>query len=211
MVTLIAKKIGMTTVLDNNKGQFVPCTVVATTPAHVIQVKTEAKDGYQAFQVGFWEKKEKHASRPLQGHFAKSGTPLCSHVVEFKEIPDIEGVVWKEGSTVAVDAILQEGDFIDVRGISKGKGFTGVMKRHGFSGVGGRTHGQQDCQRAPGSIGAGSTPSRVFKGMRMAGRSGGKSATIKNLQIIKVLPQDNLLVIKGSIPGPNKSYVFLCK
>lgn len=204
MPGLIGKKVGMTSIYSA-EGKATPCTVIEAGPCVVTQVKTEDRDGYKAIQLGFGERKEKNTPSSLKGHFKKAGTSPKSDVVEFDGFDDL-----KMGATV--DATLfEEGDFVSVSGTSKGKGFQGVVKRHGFGGVGQATHGQHNRMRAPGSIGAASYPARVFKGMRMAGQMGNKRVTIENLQILKVLADKNLLVVKGSIPGAKGSTVIIEK
>ena len=205
MPGLIGKKVGMTSVFSA-EGKSIPCTVIECGPCVVTQVKTNETDGYAALQLGFDDKKEKHTTKPLSGHFKKAGTAPKRKLVEFSgfetehKLGDVIDVTLFEGTT-----------FVDVVGTSKGKGFQGVVKRHGFSGVGEATHGQDDRQRAPGSIGACSTPSRVFKGMRMAGRMGGDRITVANLQVLKVIPENNLLLVKGSVPGTKGSYLIIEK
>lgn len=204
MPGLIGRKVGMTSIYSA-EGKATPCTVIEAGPCVVTQVKTEDRDGYKAIQLGFGERKEKNTPSALKGHFKKAGTSPKSDVVEFDGFDDL-----KMGATV--DATLfEEGDFVSVSGTSKGKGFQGVVKRHGFGGVGQATHGQHNRMRAPGSIGAASYPARVFKGMRMAGQMGNKRVTIENLQILKVLADKNLLVVKGSIPGAKGSTVIIEK
>ena len=203
MTGIIGKKIGMTSVFDA-AGKYVPCTVIEAGPCVVTQVRTSEKDGYEAVQLAFDEKKEKHTTKALKGHFAKASTTPKRKVVEFKD----SNVSEKLGDIINVE-IFKEGEFIDVVGTSKGKGFQGVVKRHGFSGVGGATHGQHDRQRAPGSNGAGSFPSRVLKGQRMAGRTGGKRIKSLNLEVVKVLPEKNLLIVKGSVSGSIGSYLLI--
>ncbi len=205
MSGIIGKKIGMTSFFDAS-GKYIPCTVVEAGPCVVTQVKTNEKDGYTSLQLAFEEKKEKHTSSAMKGHFEAAKTTPKRKIVEFRTFEAAKNV----GDTVTID-IFVEGDFVDVVGTSKGKGFQGVVKRHGFSGVGGATHGQHDRQRAPGSLGASSDPSRVFKGMRMAGRTGGNRKKIQNLVLVKMMPEKNLLLIKGSIPGPKGSYVIIEK
>lgn len=205
MSGLIGKKIGMTSLFDAS-GKNVPCTVIEAGPCVVTQVKTQEKDGYDAIQLAFDEKKEKQTPKPMQGHFAKAGTTPKKYVAEFSRFEKEHQK--KFGDVITVDVFV-EGEFIDVVGISKGKGFQGVVKRHGFGGVGQATHGQHNRLRAPGSIGASSWPSRVFKGMRMAGRMGGNRVKMINLQIMKLIPEKNLVVVKGSVPGPNGSYLIL--
>jgi large subunit ribosomal protein L3 len=205
MSGIIGKKIGMTSIFDA-AGKNVPCTVIEAGPCLVTQIKTKDKDGYEAIQLAYDDKKEKHTSKPLLGHFKKVGTTPKRMVAEFTrfEAENRKGF----GEEVTVD-IFVEGEYIDVVGVSKGKGFQGVVKRHHFSGVGQGSHGQHNRLRAPGSIGASSYPSRVFKGMRMAGRMGGNRTKMINLQIVKILPEKNLIVVKGSVPGPKGSYVIV--
>ncbi len=205
MPGLLGKKIGMTSVFSAD-GKNIPCTVIEVGPCVVTQVRTLEKDGYEAVQVGFVEKKEKHTSKPMAGHFKKAGTTPKRHLAEFKSFETLPGL----GDTLTVD-LFQEGGFVDVVGTSKGKGFQGVVKRHGFGGVGQSTHGQHNRLRAPGSIGACSYPAKVFKGLRMAGQMGNERVTVQNLQVIKVLPEHNLLMIKGSVPGPKGSIVLVEK
>jgi large subunit ribosomal protein L3 len=205
MSGLIGKKIGMTSIFDEN-GKNIPCTVIQAGPCVVTQVRTEEVDGYSALQLGFDDKAEKRASKAEQGHYKKAGASPKKKVVEFR---DFEGE-FKLGDTVGVDLFV-EGEFVDVVGTSKGKGFQGVVKRHGFAGVGQATHGQHNRLRAPGSIGAASTPSKVVKGMRMAGRMGGERVTVQNLRVLKVVPEKNLLVVKGAVPGHKNAYVTVEK
>ncbi|MBQ0082011.1 MAG: 50S ribosomal protein L3 [bacterium] len=205
MPGLIGKKIGMTSVFSA-EGRALPCTVIEVGPCVVTQVKTMEKDGYSALQLGFQEKSEKHTNKAMKGHFAVSGTTPKRKLVEFKGFSD----EYQLGQTISVD-FFQEGDWVDVVGTSKGKGFQGVVKRHGFGGVGQSTHGQDDRLRAPGSLGASSYPSKVFKGMRMAGQMGGDRVTMQNLQVIKVIPEHNLLLVKGSVPGCKGSIVLIEK
>ena len=206
MPGLIGKKIGMTSVFSAD-GKTVPCTVIEAGPCVITQVKTVETDGYEALQLGFQEKKDKHTTKPEAGHFSKAGVKPQRYLAEFKNFEEEH----KAGETLTVDSLFAENDFVDVVGRSKGKGFQGVVKRHGFGGVGQRTHGQDDRMRAPGSIGACSYPAKVFKGMRMAGQMGNKRCTIQNLQVIKVLPENNLLVVKGSVPGSKGSIVLIEK
>lgn len=207
MAGIIGKKIGMTSVFTEDQKNLA-CTLVEVEPNVVTQIKTEEADGYQAVQLATEDRKEKNTSAPLAGHFKKAGTSPKGRVVEFDfSNSDLEPTL---GDTIHID-IFEEGDFIDVIGTSKGKGFQGVVKRHGFRGVGGRTHGQHNRERAPGSLGPGSTPSRVFKGMRMAGRMGGERVTVQNLRVLKVIPEKNLLVVSGAIPGPKGSIVYVVK
>ena len=206
MPGLIGKKIGMTSVFSAD-GKNVPCTVIEVGPCVVTQIKTVERDGYDAIQLGFVQKKDKHTTKPMAGHFEKAGVAPQRHLAEFK---GFEGE-YKLGDTITVDGLFAEADFVDVQGTSKGKGFQGVVKRHGFGGVGQATHGQHNRQRKPGSSGAGSYPAKVFKGMRMAGQTGNATVTVQNLQVIKVLPENNLLMIKGSIPGIKGSIVLIEK
>jgi large subunit ribosomal protein L3 len=206
MSGIIGKKVGMTTIF-NAEGQAVPCTLIEAGPCVVTQVRTEEKDGYKAIQLGYGEKKEKNTSRPLVGHFKKAGTTPKRKLVEFKEFEK----EYSLGDTIRIEDVFVEGDFLDASGNSKGRGFQGVVKRHGFSGVGGQTHGQHNRGRHPGSIGACSFPSRVFKGLRMAGRMGNTRTTVQNLKVLKVLSEQNLIVISGSIPGAKNSYITLHK
>ena len=205
MPGLLGKKIGMTSVFSAD-GKNIPCTVIEVGPCVVTQIKTVEKDGYEAVQVGFEDKTEKHTNKPEAGHFAKAGVTPKRHLAEFKSFENKPEL----GSTLTVD-LFQEGGFVDVVGTSKGKGFQGVVKRHGFGGVGQKTHGQHNRLRAPGSIGACSYPAKVFKGLRMAGHMGNERVTVQNLQVIKVLPEHNLLVIKGSVPGHKGSIVIVEK
>tara|TARA_B100000405_G_scaffold301355_1_gene262561 strand:- start:83 stop:697 length:615 start_codon:yes stop_codon:yes gene_type:complete len=204
MSGLIGKKIGMTSIYDNS-GKNVPCTILQVGPCIITQIKTEEKDGYSSFQLGF-EDKTKESNKATQGHFKKSKSSPKKKLVEFS---GYEGE-FKVGDKINVDHFF-EGEYVDVTGISKGKGFQGVVKRHGFSGVGDSTHGQHNRNRAPGSIGAGSDPSRVFKGMRMAGQTGSAKVKALNLKVIKVMTEENLLLVKGSVPGHNNSYIIVQK
>jgi large subunit ribosomal protein L3 len=203
MSGLIGKKIGMTSIFDAD-GKNIPCTVVQAGPCVVTQVRTTDTDGYNAIQLAYGERKEKNTPAALKGHFAKAKTSPKITVVEFKGFEKEYAV----GDEVTVE-ILTEGMYCDVIGTSKGKGFQGVVKRHGFSGVGGQTHGQHNRLRAPGSLGASSWPSRVFKGMRMAGRMGGDRVKMVNLQIAKIIPDQNLVLLKGSVPGAKGSYISI--
>jgi len=205
MSGLIGRKIGMTSIFDEN-GKNIPCTVIEAGPCVVTQVRTIEVDGYEALQLGFDDKTEKHATKADLGHFKKAGTSAKKKVVEFQSF---EGE-FKLGDNITVD-VFSEGEFVDVQGVSKGKGFQGVVKRHGFGGVGQATHGQHNRLRAPGSVGASSYPSRVFKGMRMAGRMGGENVKVQNLRVLKVVAEKNLLVVKGAIPGCKNSYVIIQK
>ena len=204
MPGLLGKKIGMTSVFSAD-GKNVPCTVIEVGPCVVTQVKTVEKDGYAALQLGFEDKKEKHTNKAEAGMFKKAGVTPKRHLAEFKF--DTE---YKLGDTIAVD-LFEGADYVDVIGVSKGKGFQGVVKRHGFGGVGQTTHGQHNRLRAPGSIGACSYPARVFKGTRMAGQMGNSRVTVQNLQVLKVIPEHNLLLIKGSVPGSKGSIVIIEK
>lgn len=205
MPGLIGKKVGMTSIFSP-EGKNLPCTVLEVGPCVVTQVKTEDVDGYNAIQLGWGEAKDKNTSKALKGHVQKAGTSAKRKLVEFTDF--VEEL--QLGQVLTVD-LFEEGGFVDVVGTSKGKGFQGVVKRHGFAGVGQATHGQHNRLRAPGSIGAGSDPSRVFKGMRMAGRMGGKRAKVQNLQVLKVDAEKNLLVVKGSVPGAKNSTVIIEK
>ncbi len=203
MSGIIGKKIGMTSIYDA-AGQQVPCTVIEAGPCVVTQVKTKETDGYEAVQLAYEDKKEKRTSKAMKGHFAKAGVTPKRIVSEFTRFEEKK----KFGEEVDVSVFI-EGEFVDVIGTSKGKGFQGVMKRHGFGGVNDATHGQKDRLRAPGSVGASSDPSRVFKGMRMAGRTGGNRVKMINLQIVKIVPEKNLIVVKGSVPGSKGSYIIV--
>ncbi|MCF8714045.1 50S ribosomal protein L3 [Joostella atrarenae] len=205
MSGLIGKKIGMTSIFDEN-GKNIPCTVIEAGPCVVTQVRTTEVDGYEALQLGFDDKAEKHANKAELGHAKKAGGSPKKKVVEFQ---DFKGE-YKLGDAVTVEQFV-EGEFIDVSGTSKGKGFQGVVKRHGFAGVGQSTHGQHNRLRAPGSIGAASYPARVFKGMRMAGQMGAEKVTVQNLRVLKVVPEKNLLVVKGCVPGHKNAYVIVQK
>lgn len=205
MSGLIGKKIGMTSIFDDSGKNF-PCTVIEAGPCIVTQVRTEEVDGYKAIQLGFDDKTEKNSVKAEQGHFKKAGSTVKRKVVEFQGY-DKE---YKIGDSIKVDH-FEEGEFVDVSGISKGKGFQGVVKRHGFAGVGQATHGQHNRLRAPGSIGAASYPARVFKGMKMAGRMGGEKVKVMNLRVLKVVPEKNLLVLKGCVPGHKNSYLTIEK
>ncbi|MDG1572100.1 50S ribosomal protein L3 [Robiginitalea sp. M366] len=205
MSGLIGRKIGMTSIFDEN-GKNIPCTVIEAGPCVVTQVRTEEVDGYNALQLGFDDKAEKRANKAEIGHFKKAGTAPKKRVVEFR---DFEGE-HKLGDTIGVD-LFREGEFVDISGISKGKGFQGVVKRHGFGGVGQSTHGQHNRLRAPGSIGAASYPARVFKGIRMAGQMGNERVTVQNLRVLKVVPEKNLIVVKGAVPGHKNAFITIYK
>ena len=205
MPGLLGKKIGMTSVFSAD-GKNTPCTVIEVGPCVVTQIKTVESDGYEAIQLGFEQKKDKHTTKPMAGHFSKAGVAPQRYLAEFKGFGE-----YKLGDTITVDGLFAESDFVDIQGTSKGKGFQGVVKRHGFGGVGQSTHGQHNRQRKPGSIGACSYPAKVFKGMRMAGQMGNEKVTVQNLQVLKVIPEHNLLMIKGSIPGSKGSIVIIEK
>jgi large subunit ribosomal protein L3 len=205
MSGLIGRKIGMTSLFDEN-GKNIPCTVIEAGPCVVTQVRTEEVDGYSALQLGFDDKSAKSSNKALEGHFKKAGTTAKKKVVEFQGFEE----QYKLGDSISVSH-FEEGEFVDVSGVSKGKGFQGVVKRHGFAGVGQATHGQHNRLRAPGSIGAASYPARVFKGMRMAGRMGGDKVKVQNLRVLKVVAEKNLLVVKGAVPGHKNAFVTIQK
>jgi large subunit ribosomal protein L3 len=205
MSGLIGKKIGMTSIFDEN-GKNMPCTVIQAGPCVVTQVRTEDNDGYEAVQLGFDDKTEKSANKAEMGHAKKAGISVKKKVVEFQGFE----AEYKLGDTITV-AHFEEGEFVDITGTSKGKGFQGVVKRHGFAGVGQATHGQHNRLRAPGSIGAASYPARVFKGMKMAGRMGTDTVKVQNLRVLKVVEDQNLLVVKGCVPGHKNAYVKIEK
>ena len=207
MQGLIGRKIGMTSIFDQETRKNIPCTVLEAGPCTVTQVKTEETDGYKAVQFAFGSRKVKNVSNALQGHLKKSKIDSAEKIVEYR---DHEGDV-SVGDVLAATDVFEEGEFVDVVGKSKGKGFQGVVKRYNFAGVGGQTHGQHNRQRHPGSIGAASYPSRVFKGMRMAGRTGNDRVMVENLQILKVIPEKNLIIVNGSVPGANNSIVLVQK
>jgi len=210
MSGIIGKKIGMTSVYSVD-GRNVACTVIEAGPCVITQVKNQETDGYQAVQLAYGERKEKNTPAPLKGHFKKANTTPKKSVVEFRDFrEEFEGMV-ALGNEITVGDVFKEGDFVDAIGTSKGKGFQGVVKRHGFGGVGQATHGQHNRLRAPGSIGGASYPARVFKGTRMAGRMGNDRVTVINLEVMKVVPEKNLIVVSGSIPGANNSIVVLEK
>ncbi|MDQ2177432.1 50S ribosomal protein L3 [Marinifilum sp. D714] len=205
MPGLIGKKIGMTSVYSA-EGKNIPCTVIEAGPCVVTQIKTVETDGYEALQLAFDEKKEKRTTKALDGHFKKANTTPKKKLVEFSDFEN----EYQLGDVIDVE-LFEDTPYVDVSGVSKGKGFQGVVKRHGFGGVGGQTHGQHNRLRAPGSIGAASYPARVFKGMRMAGRTGGDNVKVQNLQVLKVIKENNLLLVKGSLPGSKGSYVIIEK
>jgi len=206
MSGIIGRKIGMTNLFEQN-GRNIPCTVIQAGPCVILQIKNRDRDGYTAVQLGYEDKKKKKTSKPLLGHFKKVSVSPKKKLVEFEwKFPND----LKVGHYVDIN-IFSEGDLVDITSVSKGKGFQGVVKRHGFSGVGQSSHGQHNRLRAPGSIGAGSDPSRVFKGMRMGGRMGGRNVTIQNLRLLKIDFEKNLLLVKGSIPGYNTNYVLIRK
>lgn len=203
---IVGKKIGMTSIFDGN-GKNIACTVIEALPNVVSQVKTQESDGYDALQLSFGAKKEKNISSALKGHFAKAGVNSGFRSIEFRDCT----LEKNAGDDIKIEEIFEEGDMVHAIGRSKGKGFQGVVKRHGFHGVGDATHGQHNRQRAPGSIGAASTPSKVIKGMKMAGRTGGDRVKMKNLQVLKILPEKHLMLIKGAVPGHKGSYVIIEK
>ena len=204
MAGIIGKKIGMTSVYSA-EGKNLPCTIIEAGPCVVTQIKTQEKDGYESIQLGFEDKKEKNTPKAMLGHFSKAKTTPKRKIVEFKGLNEVN-----LGDSVTVDQ-FQEGEFVDVVGTSKGKGFQGVVKRHNFGGVGQATHGQHNRMRAPGSIGAASYPARVFKGMKMGGRMGGDRVKSINLEVLKIVPEKNLLIVKGSVPGSKGSYLIVEK
>ncbi|MGB0424188.1 MAG: 50S ribosomal protein L3 [Flavobacteriales bacterium] len=206
MPGLIGKKLGMTSIFSA-AGKNLPCTIIEAGPCVVTQVKTLEKDGYEAVQLAFGDRKEKRTSKAMKGHFSKAGVSPKRKLVEFKGFDQELNI----GDEVKLDQIFNEGEYVFVAGTSKGKGFQGVVKRHGFAGVGQATHGQHNRLRAPGSIGAASYPARVFKGMRMAGQMGNKRVTVENLEIVKVLPEEGLIVVKGAVPGHKGSTLIIRK
>ena len=206
MSGILGKKIGMTSIFDDN-GQMIPCTIIEAGPCYVTQIRTKDRDGYEAVQLGFDEIKERLVNKPLKGHFKKGGVKPLRLISEFR---NFNGTQLELGQEVRVDT-FQQGDIVDVSGRSKGRGFQGVVKRHHFGGVGMTTHGQSDRVRAPGSIGASSYPSRVMKGRRMAGRMGGERVTVKNLMVLKVIAESNILIVKGSVPGAINCYLEIVK
>lgn len=206
MPGLIGKKVGMTSIYGAS-GKNIPCTVLEVGPCVVTQVRTLEKDGYTAVQLGFGERTEKSTSKAMQGHFKRAGVSPKRRLVEFKSFTNDLQL----GDTVKVEDVFNEGEYVSVIGTSKGKGFQGVVKRHGFAGVGQATHGQHNRLRAPGSIGAASYPARVFKGMRMAGQMGNERIKVENLQVLRVLADKNMIVVKGAVPGANNSYIIIEK
>lgn len=210
MPGIIGRKIGMTSVYSPD-GKNIACTVIEAGPCVVTQVKDKETDGYRAVQLAFGERKEKNTPKALKGHFAKAKTTPKSKVVEFRDFRAEFNSKVVLGNTITIGEVFQESDFLDAIGTSKGKGFQGVVKRHGFGGVGEATHGQHNRLRAPGSIGACSFPSRVFKGLRMAGRTGGDRVKVLNLKVVKIYPEKNLVLVSGSLPGAVNSYVILEK
>lgn len=205
MSGLVGKKIGMTSLFDN-EGKNIPCTIIKAGPCVVTQIKDNQKDGYKSLQLSFDDKKKNNTNKSLLGHFEKSKTNPKKKSMEFKGFEQDFNL----GDIIKVD-LFEEGEFVDISSFTKGKGFQGVVKRHGFSGVGQSTHGQHNRLRAPGSIGAASYPARVFKGMKMAGRMGGKKVKVLNLKIFRILPEKNLLIVKGAVPGHNDSYLKIEK
>ena len=206
MSGILGKKIGMTSIFDDN-GQMIPCTIIEAGPCYVTQIKTKGTDGYDAVQLGFDEIRERLVNKPMKGHFKKGGVKPLRLISEFR---NFNGTKLELGQEVRVDN-FQQGDVVDVIGRSKGRGFQGVVKRHHFSGVCMTSHGKSDRVRAPGSIGASSYPSRVMKGRRMAGRMGGERVTVKNLMVLKVIAESNILIVKGSVPGAINSYLEIVK
>jgi len=207
MQGLIGKKVGMTSVFDEN-GKNIPCTVLQAGPCVVTQIKTVENDGYNAVQLGFEEKKEKHTTKAELGHFKKANATPKKKLIEFT---DFDITQLKLGEVITADNMFAPDTVVDVRGWSKGKGFQGVVKRHGFSGVGDQTHGQHNRLRAPGSLGASSFPSRVLPGMRMAGRTGGNKVDSMNLRVVHIMAEENIVIVKGSVPGPKGGYVIITK
>jgi large subunit ribosomal protein L3 len=210
MLGIIGKKLGMTTLYDE-AGRSVPCTIISGGPCVVTQVKEVDKDGYAAVQLGFDEKKEKNTTKSLLGHFRNAQTTPKRKLVEFRDVRENLSKEIKLGDLILLQDLFAVGDYVDAIGTSKGKGFQGVVKRHGFGGVGSQSHGQHNRERAPGSIGASSFPSRVFKGLRMAGRTGGDRVKLMNLRVMKLIPEQNLVVVSGSVPGAKNGYVILEK
>lgn len=210
MPGIIGRKIGMTSVFGP-QGENIACTVIEAGPCVVTQVKNVETDGYRSVQLAFGEKKEKNTTKAVLGHFKKANTTPKSNIVEFRDFRvEFDGIA-ELGREIRVQDVFAEGDFLDAVGISKGRGFQGVVKRHGFSGVGGQTHGQHNRLRAPGSMGNASFASRVIKGKRLGGRMGNDRVKLMNLQVVKILPEQNLIVVSGSVPGPKNSTVILQK
>jgi large subunit ribosomal protein L3 len=207
MSGLIGKKIGMTSIYSDVDGKSLACTLLEVGPCVVTQVKSLEKDGYAAVQLGYGNAKEKNVTKPLLGHFKKAGTVAKHKLVEFKSFEKELSL----GETLVGSDVFEIGDYLDAIGTSKGKGFQGVVKRHGFAGVGGQTHGQHNRGRHPGSIGACSFPARVFKGMKMGGRTGNQRVKVNNLRVLNIYPDKNLLLVSGSVPGANNSYIILQK
>ena len=205
MLGLIGKKLGMTSIY-NEEGKNVPCTIVEAGPCYVTQIKSEESDGYSAVQLAYADKSDKNIAKAQKGHFKKAGVSGKQKLKEFRNFDDEVS----EGATIDID-IFEEGDVVNVTGTSKGKGFQGVVKRHGFGGVGQATHGQHNRQRAPGAIGAASYPARVFKGMRMGGRTGNDKVKVKNLKVVKIFKEKNLILISGAVPGAKGSFVIIEK
>ncbi len=210
MSGIIGKKVGMTTIF-NEDGKSVACTLIEAGPCVVTQVKNVDTDGYKAVQLGYGERKEKNTTKSLQGHFSKAKTTPKSFVVEFRDFREEFNDKVKLGNEIKIEDVFEVNDYVDAIGTTKGKGFQGVVKRHGFGGVGQATHGQHNRLRAPGSIGAASSPSRVFKGLKMAGRTGGDRVKLMNLRVMRIYPEKNLVVVSGSMPGAKNSYVILEK
>jgi len=210
MSGLIGKKIGMTSVFDAH-GKNVPCTLLEVGPCVVTQIKTQETDGYNAIQLAFGEKKDKRANKAEKGHFAKAKTTPKSNLIEFRDLQEELKKEFNLGDTLKAEEVFTVDDFVEVIGTSKGKGFQGVVKRHGFGGVGQSTHGQHNRERAPGSIGGASFPARVFKGLRMAGRTGGKRVKAFNLKVVDIIPEKNLMLVSGNIPGAKNSTVIIEK
>jgi large subunit ribosomal protein L3 len=206
MQGLIGKKVGMTSIFDEN-GKNIPCTVLQAGPCVVTQIKTVEKDGYFAVQLGFDDKKEKHTTRAEQGHFRKANTAPKRKVIEFTGFEEGQCNI----GDILTAQLFETDSILDVRGWSKGKGFQGVVKRHGFAGVGGQTHGQHNRGRAPGSLGASSFPSRVLPGMRMAGRTGGNQVMAMDMKVVKLMAENDIIIVKGSVPGPKGGYVIITK
>ena len=205
MPGLIGKKIGMTSIFSE-EGKNIPCTILEVGPCKVTQIKSEEKDGYSAVQLGYLEQKESRVSKALKGHFSKAKTPPLKKLIEFSYNDENLNL----GDQINVD-LFKEGEFVTIVGISKGKGFQGVVKRHNFRGVGDATHGQHNRMRAPGSIGAASYPARVFKGMRMAGQTGSNRVKVENLKILKIVSDKNIIIVKGAVPGASNSYITIEK